>query len=538
MTSVIAELFWNLHTFQPLLTAAEFGEAIAPLESVEFSAPTVNADFDETGLLLKELIEETFTDGVDKFEGVTITGRGITGAFYSDNVKYNFKVTRNAVQYKQAATADMRERSRLAVTFSDMIEFAKAKKPVAVGKKSGVDKLGRSKNCNPEKSFPCGAACVKNGFGCKTAPSTNQKALFDQVVQRAKTGNKYGMSKGETATKTTNTRKKLPKVEATRPTTGAAAKWRSDVMNGLNKRLAGKKPDYGDTQVNDLKDKEIQWTKHPLAKGRVLEVKVADLEKAWNDKENRVEADGKGGIGKRYEDAKNFMLNNPKVNMIEVVAKPDGSVVFKDGRHRFAALRDSGRETIKVVVQDSKNWKPKSDKKQEQPDSNEQVTQNDNLSKWKGSKELPSELNEKLKTFVPQKPLTDEEVQKATTDWVTKQGFMDFSGHDRTHIVMQRMIGLESKDIAMATNVDTEGVTELEEFILIAAYDLVRQPDITFKKLVEGTKSKTEALANRDGHPNVDKLMTELVQRMYDHPYKTDYLKQFRSVWPDSLFYV
>ena len=265
MASVIANLFWNLHTFQPLLTTAEFGEAIAPLEYLEFSTSTTTADFDETGLLLKELIEETFTDGIDKFEGVSVTNRGITGAFYSDDVKYNFKVTRKAVQYKQAATADMQESRRLVVTFSDMVEFAKARKPAAGNNKTAPDKLGRTKNCNPDVSIVCGASCVskKKEGGCKKPPSDNQKALFDEVIKKAKSANKYSTGKAETPTraaKSSKTRQRLPKVEAKRPTAGVAAKGRSDVLNELNKRLEGKQSNYRDNIKEQIKEVEEKVT--------------------------------------------------------------------------------------------------------------------------------------------------------------------------------------------------------------------------------------------------------------------------------------
>lgn len=98
-----------------------------------------------------------------------------------------------------------------------------------------------------------------------------------------------------------------------------------------------------------LGSKQIEWTKHPLAKGERTKISVADLDRRW--KTDRVEPGGIGGIGNRYADAREFMKANDKINMSEIVAKPDGSVVFKDGRHRFAVLRDEGVGVISVMAE-------------------------------------------------------------------------------------------------------------------------------------------------------------------------------------------
>lgn len=107
-----------------------------------------------------------------------------------------------------------------------------------------------------------------------------------------------------------------------------------------------------------LKDKNFDWQRSPITKGnrayKVVEVNVENLDNAW--KALRVEKDGNGGIGDRYKNAQSFLRNNSKINMVEVIAKPNGSIDFVDGRHRFAALRDSGVKTVKVLMRDSQNW--------------------------------------------------------------------------------------------------------------------------------------------------------------------------------------
>lgn len=107
----------------------------------------------------------------------------------------------------------------------------------------------------------------------------------------------------------------------------------------------------------DIATKDIQWQRSALA-GRDYKrvtVKVKDLDEAWD--ELRVEGGGKDGIGDRYENARKFMGENSQINMSEITVKPNGKIIFNDGRHRFAALRDSGREEIDVLMRNSKKWK-------------------------------------------------------------------------------------------------------------------------------------------------------------------------------------
>lgn len=108
----------------------------------------------------------------------------------------------------------------------------------------------------------------------------------------------------------------------------------------------------------DIATKPFDWQRSALA-GREYKrvtVSVEALDKAWN--ELRVGSGGRDGIGDRYRDAKKFLSENSKVRMSEVTVKRDGKIIFNDGRHRFAVLRDSGRKEIDVLMRNSKQWKP------------------------------------------------------------------------------------------------------------------------------------------------------------------------------------
>lgn len=107
----------------------------------------------------------------------------------------------------------------------------------------------------------------------------------------------------------------------------------------------------------DIATKDFNWQRSTLA-GREYKrvtVSVETLDKAWT--ELRVEAGGKDGIGDRYRDAKKFLSENSNVRMSEVTVRRNGTIIFNDGRHRFAVLRDSGRKEIDVLMRNSKDWK-------------------------------------------------------------------------------------------------------------------------------------------------------------------------------------
>jgi hypothetical protein len=79
-------------------------------------------------------------------------------------------------------------------------------------------------------------------------------------------------------------------------------------------------------------------------------VDVAKLDAAWKKDGNfRINVGGTNGIGDRYGNAKQFInTTGNKVRMPEVAINKTGRVIVKDGRHRLAAIRDSGKQSVYV----------------------------------------------------------------------------------------------------------------------------------------------------------------------------------------------
>jgi len=83
----------------------------------------------------------------------------------------------------------------------------------------------------------------------------------------------------------------------------------------------------------------------------VVPVKMAAFDAAWQgDKGFHVGPGGAGGIGNRYEQVGEFLQTAKTMEAPEVHVRENGTVIFGDGRHRAAYLRDQGVEHVPVSM--------------------------------------------------------------------------------------------------------------------------------------------------------------------------------------------
>jgi hypothetical protein len=73
---------------------------------------------------------------------------------------------------------------------------------------------------------------------------------------------------------------------------------------------------------------------------------------------------GKEGISGRYEKFENFLKDAKSIEASNVSVNKDGGIVFGDGRHRYAVLRDMGLDELPIVmdkesIKNAKKWKRK-----------------------------------------------------------------------------------------------------------------------------------------------------------------------------------
>ena len=157
------------------------------------------ADFAETGLLVKSLLESAYTSGITGLQDVDESDGVVTGVFL-DQVsssltrKFKFKIDSDGITYSEVASTDYSElnsdldfvefESKL-FKYSNTVDFSTKSKLPKLGSKTKADILGRVKTCNPTVSFVCGKVCKSNGLSCSTQYTANNKAAYAEILRRS-----------------------------------------------------------------------------------------------------------------------------------------------------------------------------------------------------------------------------------------------------------------------------------------------------------------------------------------------------------------
>ena len=104
-----------------------------------------------------------------------------------------------------------------------------------------------------------------------------------------------------------------------------------------------------------VNDRNIPVTLHPVEERQGHKIEFVNTNKF----ENAFKKDETGYIGplgtenaikNRYKGVEEFLKTAPSMIASEAYVKPNGSVVFGDGRHRFAYLRDQGLDKIPISM--------------------------------------------------------------------------------------------------------------------------------------------------------------------------------------------
>jgi RNA:NAD 2'-phosphotransferase (TPT1/KptA family) len=84
---------------------------------------------------------------------------------------------------------------------------------------------------------------------------------------------------------------------------------------------------------------------------KLISVNVAAFDKAFaKDAGFYLDAKGSNRIGQRYDRVKEFIKTSHTIEASQVTVDKEGHVRFSDGRHRYAALRDSGATKIPLAM--------------------------------------------------------------------------------------------------------------------------------------------------------------------------------------------
>jgi hypothetical protein len=159
---ILLELFNNISDYSG--TPVNFSESL--LESLFY------LEYEESGLVLKQIIEESYTDGIDGFENVENDGTTISGIFF-DKVssgltkRYQFEVTEDQVSYKLLNPEDLDGAD------FDELEFAATTETKTQPKK---------KNC--VKGTSCGGTCINKDKKCSSENSSASKKKVKGLLEK------------------------------------------------------------------------------------------------------------------------------------------------------------------------------------------------------------------------------------------------------------------------------------------------------------------------------------------------------------------
>lgn len=103
----------------------------------------------------------------------------------------------------------------------------------------------------------------------------------------------------------------------------------------------------------NLHDRQIPITinKWDSKTKKLVNVNVKKLDDAWSkDASNYIGPNGKGGIRDRYKQFGEFSKTAPSIEASDVHVNENGFIMFGNGRHRFAYMRDHGIAVAPVAM--------------------------------------------------------------------------------------------------------------------------------------------------------------------------------------------
>ena len=105
-----------------------------------------------------------------------------------------------------------------------------------------------------------------------------------------------------------------------------------------------------------MMERVVDWGVKPFAEGwseikadAVVWVDVVALDRAWRLSDQYLEPGGDNGQSDRYAGVERWFAANRHCDLI-CATFDESAVVFTDGRHRFAWLRDQGVEALPLQV--------------------------------------------------------------------------------------------------------------------------------------------------------------------------------------------
>jgi len=110
------------------------------------------------------------------------------------------------------------------------------------------------------------------------------------------------------------------------------------------------------SQTIKVNEREIPVTMNPVDERsgyKIVNVKTQPFEEAFKQTDQYIGPRGTGNtISDRYKKVGEFLKDAPSMQVGNVHVRENGTVIFGDGRHRYAYLRDSGLNKIPIAMDD------------------------------------------------------------------------------------------------------------------------------------------------------------------------------------------
>lgn len=126
---------------------------------------------------------------------------------------------------------------------------------------------------------------------------------------------------------------------------------RCSILFNLSGKVASNEYAVGDIAAVNYHGDTITVTKAPRAKKEHLVMfDTAKFDARFAKTDSYVGHGGAGGIGNRYAGVKDYLSKNGAMYASEVHVRENGSVIFDNGRHRYAVLRDAGVKEMPMSI--------------------------------------------------------------------------------------------------------------------------------------------------------------------------------------------
>jgi len=135
---------------------------------------------------LKQLVEQSYRDGLDRFLNWEVQGDSIVGKFQDGTRVFDFTLSKKGLEYKPASAQVTRD------SLTELYPELKNRHPVYVDAWLSIrlDRApasgGKKRECTSNTSYSCGASCINNKKACRISGNKINPQQIDSLIESAR----------------------------------------------------------------------------------------------------------------------------------------------------------------------------------------------------------------------------------------------------------------------------------------------------------------------------------------------------------------